>query len=325
VAVAAVAAEAVDRSNSVDSGTKRGRVASATPFFVRQAPWLAFAALSVVWGTTWIASDTLTEYVPPLRGSAARFLLTAILCLPIILGKRFPLPRGRALGFILLLSATMVALPLVLLLWAKQHVSSATMTVLFAGMPLLVALLTPVAIPRRALEATMVGWGTMALVVGASPSLAQLAGAAVALIAVAFLGASSLIARRELGSVHPTMVVGLLAGTAALMLFLASLAVERGQAAQWNQSALGSLIFMSAVAGAPAYAAYFWLLQQREAYQVATLQWIEPMIAIGESAFFLRQSLSLSMIAGSLVTLVCLLMVMQARAEDDKNVSLLGN
>ena len=75
------AAEAVDHSNLVVSDTKRGCVTSATPFFVRHASWLAFAALSLVWGTTWIASDTLTEYVPPLRGSAARFLLAAILCL----------------------------------------------------------------------------------------------------------------------------------------------------------------------------------------------------------------------------------------------------
>jgi drug/metabolite transporter (DMT)-like permease len=198
-------------------------------------------------------------------------------------------------------------------------------TVLFAAMPLLVALRTPVAVPLRALQATIVGVGAMAFLVSASPSLAQLGGAAVALIAVAFVGASSLMARRDLGGAHPVMVVGLLAGSAAVMLFLASLVVERGQPAQWSQSALGSLIFLSAVAGAPAYATYFWLLQHREAYQVATLEWMEPVVAISETAFFLRQSLSFSMIAGSLVTLVCLLLVMQARAEDDKNVSLLGN
>ena len=326
---AAVAAEAAARSNVrsnfVDGRVKRGRAANATPLFVRHAPWLAFAALSVIWGSTWIASDTLTEYVPPLRGSAARFLLAALLCLPVILGKRLPPPRGRALGSILMLSATMVAVPLLLLLWARQHVSSATVTVLFAAMPLLVALRTPVAVPLRALQATIVGVGAIAFLVSASPSLAQLGGAAVALIAVAFVGASSLMARRDLGGAHPVMVVALLAGSAALMLFLASLVVERGQPAQWNQSAFGSLIFLSAVAGAPAYATYFWLLQQREAYQVATLEWMEPMIAIGESALFLRLRLSFSMIAGSLVTLVCLLLVMQARAEDDKNVSLLGN
>jgi putative membrane protein PagO len=325
VAAVVVVAEAVDRSNFVKSLKKRGRVASATPLFVKNAPWLAFAALSVVWGSTWFASDTLTQYVPPLRGSAARFLLVAVLCLPVILAKRVLLPRGRALGFILQLSATMVAVPLVLLLWARQYASSATVTVLFAAMPLLVVLMTPVAVPRRGLQAAIVGLGAMTLVVNATGSLAQAGGAAIALIAVAFLGASSLTARRELSSVHPVMVVALLAGAAALLLFFASLVVERGQPAQWNQSVLGSLIFLSAVAGAPAYATYFWLLQQREAYQVATLQWIEPMVAIGETALFLRLGLSLSVIAASLITLVCLVFVMQARAEDDKNVSLLGN
>jgi drug/metabolite transporter (DMT)-like permease len=185
--------------------------------------------------------------------------------------------------------------------------------------------MTPVAVPRRALQAAMVGFGAMTLVVNATGSLAQAGGAAVALIAVAMLGASSLTARRELGSVHPVMVVALLTAAAALLLLLASLVVERGQPAQWNQSAIGSLIFLSAVAGAPAYATYFWLLRQREAYQVATLQWVEPIVAIGETALFFRLGLSLSVIAASLVTLVCLLLVMQASAEDDKNVSLLGN
>ena len=63
---------------------------------------MAFAALGIVWGTTWVASDTLAEYVPPLHGAAARFLLAALLWIPVILWKRLKLPRGRALGFVLL-------------------------------------------------------------------------------------------------------------------------------------------------------------------------------------------------------------------------------
>jgi len=79
------------------------------------------------------------------------------------------------------------------------------------------------------------------------------------------------------------------------------------------------------VAGAAAYATYFWLLERVEAYQVATLQWIQPLVAILGSALFLRVGLSFRMIAGSLIALVCLLLVVRARAEDDNTVSLLGN
>jgi drug/metabolite transporter (DMT)-like permease len=125
--------------------------------------------------------------------------------------------------------------------------------------------------------------------------------------------------------VHPMVTTALLSGTAALLFFVVSMAFERGQPAQWNHNAIGSIVFLALVAGAPAYATYFWLLQHLEAYKVTTVQWIEPVVAIIERAFFLRVGLSFAMIAGSLVTLTSLLLVMRARAEDDKNVSLLGN
>ncbi len=137
--------------------------------------WLAFAALGVVWGTSWIAAETLAEYVSPLRGAAARFLLAAVLCIPVILWKRVRLPRGRTLGFVLLLSVTMIVLPFVLLLWAQRFVPSATVVVLFAAMPLLLALSTP-GVPSRALQATIVAMGAIALAVGASFSTAQAGG-----------------------------------------------------------------------------------------------------------------------------------------------------
>jgi drug/metabolite transporter (DMT)-like permease len=291
--------------------------------------WLAFTALGIVWGTTWVAADTLAEYVPPLRGAAARFLLAALLSIPVILWKRLKLPRGRALGFVLILSVTLIVLPSVLLLWAQPRVLSATVAVSFAAMPLLVVLLTPGlagrSVPRTAMQASIVGLGAIALALGASFSVAQAGGDAVVLLAVASIGASSILARRELSGLHPIVVTALLLGAAGLLLFLASLALERGQPVQWNRSAIGSVAFLAVVAGAAAYATYFWLLQRLEAYQVGTVQWIESLVAILESALFLRAGLSFSMITGSLAALVCQLLVMRARAEDDNTVSLLGN
>jgi drug/metabolite transporter (DMT)-like permease len=287
--------------------------------------WLAFAALGVVWGTTWVAAGTLAEYVPPLHAAAARFLLAALFLVPVILWKRLQLPRGRPLGFALLLSVTMIVLPFGLLLWAQQRLPSATVAVLFAAMPLLVAVLTPRGVPRSAMQATIVGLGAIVLAVGASFSAAQAGVAAVALLAVASVGVSALLARRELRSVSPLVSTALLLGTAALLLFLAGLALERGQPMQWNRNAIGSVIFLALAAGAPAYVIYFWLLQRLEAYKVVTVQWLQPLVAIIETAFFLRLGLSFAMIAGSLVTVTSLLLVMRARPEDDDNVSLFGN
>jgi drug/metabolite transporter (DMT)-like permease len=287
--------------------------------------WLAFAALGIVWGSTWIAADTLAESVPPLRGAAVRFLLAALLCLPAVVRKRLSRPRGRALGFVLFLSVTMVVLPSILLLWAQRHVSSVTVTVLLSATPLFVAMLTIDEVPRRALLAAVVGLGGIVLAMGPSFSVNQAAGAVIALVAVASTGASAVLVRRELRAVNPLVVTALLSGTAASLFTIASMAFERGQTVQWTHNAIAALVFLAIVAGAPAYATYFWLLQHLEAYKVTTVQWIEPLVAIIETALFLRLSLSFAMIAGSLVTLTSLLLVMRARVEDDKNVSLLGN
>jgi probable blue pigment (indigoidine) exporter len=290
---------------------------------------VAFAALGIIWGTTWVAADTLAEYVPPLRGAAERFLLAALLWIPVVVWKRLRLPRGRVLGFALTLSVTLIVLPALLLVWAQSLVPSATVAVSFAAMPLMVVLLTPVLagkdVPRIAMQASIVGLGGIVVALGATFSLAQTGGAAVVLLAVASIGASSILARRELSTVHPIVLTAMLPGVAALLLFLASSLLERGQPVQWNRSTLGAVAFLGIVAGALAYATYFWLLQRLEAYQVGTVQWIEPLVALFESALFLRLGLSFSMIAGSLITLVCLLLVMRARAEDDNTVSLLGN
>lgn len=286
--------------------------------------WLAFAALGIVWGSTWIAADSVAESVSPLHAAAARFLLAVLLCLPVIVRKRLPLPRGRSLGFVLLLSVTLVVLPNLLLLWAQQTVSSVTVTVLFAAMPLFVALLPADGVPHGALLATVVGLGGLVLALGPSFSLHQAGGAAVALLAVASIGTSAVLARRELRAVHPVVTTALLSGSAALLLFVAGMTFERGQPSHWSQNAVAAIVFLALVAGAPAYATYFWLLQHLEAHKVTTLQWVEPLVAILETAFFLRIGLSFTMIAGSLVTLTSLLLVMRAREEDDKNVSLLG-
>jgi O-acetylserine/cysteine efflux transporter len=287
--------------------------------------WLVFAALGIVWGSAWMAADTLAESVPPLRGAAARFFLGALLCLPVVIRKRRNLPRGRALGFVLLLSFTMIVLPTLLVLWAQRHASSVTITVLFSAMPLLTAMLRPDDVPRGALLATVVGLGGVVLALGPPFSLNQAGGAAIALLAVASGGASAVLARRELRAGNPLIVTALLSATAALLLMAASMAFERGQTAQWTPNAIASLVFLAVIAGAPAYAVYFWLLRDLDAYKATMVQWIEPLVAIIETAFFLRFGLSFAMIAGSLITLTSLLLVMRARPDDDKNVSLLGN
>jgi drug/metabolite transporter (DMT)-like permease len=296
---------------------------------MRGKRWVGFAALGLIWGSTWVASDTLSEQIPPLLGSGCRFLLAAVVLVPVILLKRWKLPRCRALGYFLLLSVTMIALPLLLLVWARAQLPSATVTVLFALMPLVVILLTPGleggVVPNRATPAAIVGLGAMVMVTGVSFSAAQIWGVAVVFAAVVFTGASSLIARREGKDVHPVVATACLLGAAGFFLWAASLGLERGQAVQWTREVVRAVVVLGVLGSAVPYVLYFWLLQRVEAYQLATVQWIVPLAGLVESAAFLRIGLSYSIIAGAVVTLGCVLVVTRARQEDDNTVSLRGD
>jgi drug/metabolite transporter (DMT)-like permease len=288
--------------------------------------WLGFAALGLIWGSTWVAADTLAEQIPPLLASAVRFLLAAAVLVPLILLKRWKLPRGRTLGYLLLLSVTMIALPLMLLVWARQQLPSATVTVLFGLMPLVVILLTPGlegrGVPNRATPAAIIGLGAMVAVSGASFSAAQVWGAAVVFAAVVSTGASSLVARREFKGQHPVVVTACLLGGAGVLLLAASLGLERGQSIQWTPEVVRGVVLLGVLGAALPYVLYFWLLQKWEAYQLATVQWIVPLVGLVETAVALRIGLSYTILAGSLVTLGSVLMVMRARLEDDNTVSL---
>jgi drug/metabolite transporter (DMT)-like permease len=294
----------------------------------KRSPFVLLAslvlALGLVWGSSWMATTTLAEYLPPLRVSALRFLLGALLCLPFLFGRRQKLPRGRALAAALILSLTLVALPVALLLWVQPQLPSATVVVLFAAMPLLLSF----GAPWAAMRASIIALGMLAFSLGFSFYLGQALPAAVVLVAVVSIAESSLALRSELRNESPVAVTALLLGPAGVMLGIASIVLERGAAMQWNQwnkEMILSLIFLGAVAGTGGYVTYVWLLQRMEAYQVATLEWIEPLVAVLGSAWSVHIAPSFRVIAGVVVTVFCVLMVLRARPEDDNPVSLLGD
>jgi putative membrane protein PagO len=280
---------------------------------------LLLPLLGLVWGSSWIATTTLAESLPPLRTSALRFLLAALLCLPFLTKKK--LPRGRALAVCLILSLTMVTLPVALLAWVQPQLPSATVVVLFAAMPLLLAF----GAPWAAMRAAIVALGTLGFALGFSFYWAQAAPAAVVLAAVALIAQSSLAVRRELNSESPLAVTLLLLGPAGVLLGAASLVLEHAPSIPWNREVILSMLFLGAVAGTGGYVTYVWLLQRMEAYQVATLAWIEPLAAVLESAWFVRIAPSSRILFAAAVTAVCIVLVLRARPEDDEPVSLLGD
>jgi drug/metabolite transporter (DMT)-like permease len=290
----------------------------------------AFGLLGILWGTEWIAAGELGRYVPVLLGTAARFGLAALFLLPFMVARwhaQWCLKKSiRGMRASVILSATLLALPLLLLMWSAGRVSSATATVFFSLTPLVVALFSFTVSADRASrtswQAMLLGFGGIALTIW-NGSLPSFEGAAAVLLAVASSAASTVYAKRKLAGISPVASAGSLLGGAAFLLGLASLVEERGVSPDWNFRAIVALLYL-AIASAAGLVLYFCLLQALASYQLATITWMEPLVGIIEAAILFRQPLSLSMIGGMTIALGSLFAVMRLPAKDDAPLTLMG-
>ncbi|HJX84762.1 MAG TPA: EamA family transporter, partial [Candidatus Angelobacter sp.] len=175
-----------------------------------------YISLCLIWGSTWLAIRFLVHDVPPLKAAAIRFLIAAILLLSSILFRKTQWPRGaRQWNAILVLSVTIMALPYALLFWAEQYVKSGMAALLYAAIPLMVALFTPLMlhrkVPRGAVLAMVIAFGGL-LVLFQSELFANqrvLLGGIAVLTSMVLSSWSVVFAKKRLQDVAPVISTGL--------------------------------------------------------------------------------------------------------------------
>lgn len=288
-----------------------------------------YVSLCIVWGSTWAVISVLVSHVAPMRSAAIRFVLAGLLLLPIALLRRVRWPVLEEWRAIALLSVLMFAIPYALIFWAEQRISSSLTAVLYAAMPLLMSVLTPLMsgrrVPRAAMQAILLGWGGLLLVLSGAltASGTQIGAAAAVLISVVCQAFAALTAKRQLSKISPLMSNSLSMLAGGLILSAGSALFERHDSSDWTRDAIGALWFLIIVASCYGFTGYFWLLQKMEPYKVATMQLIIPLVAIAEGALWLRERVPLLMLVGSGIVLASVGFVLRAGSHSDEPVSLL--
>ncbi len=264
-------------------------------------------ALSLLWGSSWIANAMLQEQAGPLRLAMLRYLLAALVCALAhgasllalklqLLGARptieasipaLDAPPTHWFAVSLLLGCTFFGAPDLLLIWAAQHGSAGWTPLMYAGLPLGLLLADgELRVPA------ILGVGAMlALLNGSLPVSARMLPWALPIVAaVALQGWSLVYARRHLA------VAGSLRGIAvqliaAAVLVRAALLLwpEAAQNEGWPVSSLGALCLLAVLGTSVAYPLYYRLLSSLEPAQLATSEWLQTLVAIAESAVLLHQ------------------------------------
>lgn len=270
---------------------------------------LLFVAVGILWGSAWIPNSALLREIPSVRVGALRFAVAAVfgglLALIGRIRKRQALVSPRSIfKASLILGTAALALPYALTAWAAGQVSSGTVAVLYAFMPVL-ALLLSREVASGAIPVLVIGIGGVAFLVanGVSMSGAQAGGIVLILCSVA-LGAFSLnYAKAHLRRPDLLVSVAIQFAVAAVLLAAASAVIESHQPAFWNRDALASLLILGIVISASTLPVVYWLLSEWQAWQVASLQWVATLGAVGESAWLLRARPSLEIWAGAAIVI----------------------
>jgi drug/metabolite transporter (DMT)-like permease len=282
---------------------------------------LAYAAIYLIWGSTFLAIRIAVESIPPLLMMGVRCVAAGLLLVgwATLRGERV---NVRAWGHATVAGALMFGAAYGGLAWAEQRIPSGVAALIVATLPLWLTALEWAQRGRRpsprALVGVAFGFGGVALLVvrGTGAPLALLPIVVVALGEGAW-AVGSLYARppRLPTSVALNAGLPLLAG-GALLLMASSIARELQtfhlrDVSMASAAALGYLVIFGSIV---AFSAYAWLMQVSAPWRVGTHSYVNPLIAVALGAAVAGEPLTPAVVASAVVIAGSVALILTGKA-----------
>ena len=255
---------------------------------------LAFAAVYIIWGSTYIGIRLAIETLPPFLMAGTRFTLAgSILFLWAIL-KRERVPRSvtpwlRAFivgGLLLLCGNGGVT-------WAEKYIPTSLAALLVATEPLWVVLLSWIFSHKRpnskVLLGALIGLGGVALLVsdglsqGYGNSLFGMLGAVAVLLAGFAWAAGSVYSSRQPIQASTSMAAGmqmLAGGSLLLLLALVTGDVKHLNLSHASWTSIAAFFYLLVFGSLIGFTAYSWLLVNVTPSSAATYGYVNPVVAV---------------------------------------------
>jgi drug/metabolite transporter (DMT)-like permease len=252
---------------------------------------LAFAAIYLIWGSTYLAIRIGIETMPPFLMAGVRFFLAGLPLYLVLRARGLPRPRLAHWGSALLLGGLMLAGGNGLVTWAEQFVPSGIAAVMIATVPLWMAGLEVwpfrgAALSARALVGLVVGLaGVAILVVPGTGGLGaiDLVGGLALLVAAFSWSLGSLVARRLPVPRESTMTVAIQMIAGGLVLLVWGLLAGEGPTVRIEEisaRSLWALAYLVTFGSIVGLGCYVWLMRVCSAAAVSTYAFVNPLVAV---------------------------------------------
>ena len=275
--------------------------------------YAAFAAICIIWGTTFLAIRVAIETIPTFYLTGLRFVSAGAILFLIALARGEHVPRSAALWrHEAITGVIMVAIANAALVWSEHYIASGLAALLAATIPLWMAALDAIFIrhevlsPRRiiGLVVGFCGVGLLVLPGFTAPDRRE--------FLIGVFGTQLSSVAWSIGTIRskyrPSGVTGamgpamqmLLGGLAVSILALVTTPAGR---LSFNSRTLAALAYLSIFGSVVAFTAYHIALKALAPGRVSLYAYVNPAVAVVAGALILNEVVTLRMVVAMIVIL----------------------
>jgi drug/metabolite transporter (DMT)-like permease len=283
---------------------------------------LAFLAIYILWGTTFLAIRIAVHEVPPLFAAGTRMFLAGIILLGWMLLRRAPRPTRVEWRNLALLGVLLFVVDYGPLFWAEKYVPSGIAAVLAATVPLMTIALEIFVFRMQPFRWSLVGavllgfCGVGVLLLPDPhqhlpilPSIAILVGTAGWCVGTVLSRKMALPDSRPVTSGASMMIGG------AVLLVLSGAFGELHPWPHVSRSGALALAYLIAFGSLLGFTAYVWLLGRMPASKVTSYAYVNPVVAVALGYFVASEPITAHTISGAALVLVSVFLILRRPAK----------
>jgi len=280
--------------------------------------FLAFFAIYVLWGSTYLAIRVAVESVPPLFAAGVRFMIAGAVLYPWARMRGELAPTREQWRNLALLGALMFLAPYGGLFWAEKTLPSGIAAVLVATIPLWTALLQVFVFRRQQMHWALLAsitlgvGGVMVLALGRNEghlnwaACLAILGSEISWSLATVLTTFVSLPRSKLISSGAQMLFG-----GAMLLVCSAIFGELHPLPHVSLRAAGAIAYLIVAGSLFAFTAYIWLLGRMPATTVTSYAYVNPVVALVIGHWLGSEALGPKTIVGSTLVLASVATLMR--------------
>jgi drug/metabolite transporter (DMT)-like permease len=289
----------------------------------------AFAAVYIIWGSTYLAIRFAVDTMPPFLMAGVRFLVAGTILYTFMASRGTPAPRRIHWRSALIIGALLLLAGNGGVVWAEQHVPSGIASLLVAIVPLWIVLIdwfrpggSRPGIP--VMVGVLVGLAGIGLLVIGGDESSQpidILGIGSILIATICWAAGTFYARRaplSSSSLQTTAMEMLCGG--ALLLLVGTVTGEWGRLdiAKISLTSVVAVVYLIVFGALVAYTAYTYLINHAAPARAATYAYINPVVAVFLGWLFRGEPLTIRTVVAAAIIIGSVVIITTYNASRSK-------